>query len=76
MGLDMMMNKKENKLTQLEQNILLWVDWRGEKTAKDVSRFFEIDISDANEILKKLKGLNYINSTNERPAKYYSLRGN
>lgn len=66
--------RKENRLTNLEQNILVRLDWKKESTAIELSRWFEIDKSEVYRMLKKLKKCGYVDSNDQKPAIYYSLR--
>ena len=66
--------RKENRLTNLEQNILVRLDWKKEATAIELSRWFEIDKSEVYRMLKKLKKCGYIDCNDLKPATYFSLR--
>ncbi len=61
-------------LNKIDQTILVYIDFKGRRTKKQISRLFELDKADVHKSLAFLMDLKLIDKTDEQEPEYYSLR--
>lgn len=61
-------------LNKTDSTVLAVLERRGQRTAKELARFLELDIDNIYKCLNKLLSLYFIDKTDDTPCKYYLIK--